>query len=293
MNQHSRAREVAIAERHIAAHLDRPILIAELADLVGLSPFHFQRLFLQGLGESVSVYIRRRRLEQAAKLLTASSPPSVIDIAISVGFESHSAFSRAFKSQYGCSPSDFPSHAHREVPAVDFDKRAFLTATGKGTSLLEPDIQSLPPLWLLFREQAGVSDGSYFQQSAQMGHDLAALTAMPDSSLWGTGAAYRGGPAGFNDQHAVGCYGGLFTAAPALEWSDLCTLLPAGNWAVINHFGSFEFLYQSWNKAVRNWLPGSGFVLRDPWAFERYLESPSRTSADTLSARIYLPVKAL
>jgi AraC-like DNA-binding protein len=46
---------------HIERHLFEPLSVGTLADVAGLSQFHFSRLFTARLGESVMAYVRRRR----------------------------------------------------------------------------------------------------------------------------------------------------------------------------------------------------------------------------------------
>ncbi len=64
----------------------------------------FQRIFIFVSGISISDYVRKRRLTIAGNELK-NSDVSVLDIAIKYGFQSHSAFTRAFKEQHGITPS--------------------------------------------------------------------------------------------------------------------------------------------------------------------------------------------
>ena len=77
-----------------------------LARKSGWSKYHLHRSFTEIAGETPRQYAQRLRLERAAGLLAASSD-SVITIALSVGFSSHEVFSRAFRRQFDCSPTDY------------------------------------------------------------------------------------------------------------------------------------------------------------------------------------------
>jgi AraC-like DNA-binding protein len=83
---------------YIDAHLGKKISIRALADIVGLSPFHFARAFKQSTGVSPHHYLVRRRIERVMELLARTELP-IADIALVVGFsdQSHCAprFSRA------------------------------------------------------------------------------------------------------------------------------------------------------------------------------------------------------
>lgn len=291
LSMSTRTKEISAATVYIERRLNQPLSIAQIATEVGLSSFHFQRLFLVTLGESVSEYIRSRRLELAAKLLTDNHRLSIIEIALECGFESHSAFSRAFRTQFGRSPTDFRTNLSEYSPQAMLDNRPYLRPIRDKHLNIPADLVELPALWLQYREQRGVVNGAYFPDIEPLQVEFAALATNSDSALWATCGAYRGGPSAFSDDSAVGCYGGLFNQEPSLTWSEHCEALPPGLWAVFSHYGDFDFLYMTWNLAVRSWLPSSVFELRDSWAFETYLAQPGKMDPEVPSAQIYLPIK--
>ena len=88
---------------YIEEHLEEKITIRQLAGIIGYSEYHFLQLFKAHTGETVMEYICRRRLFRAMDEILAGS--RIIDVAFRYGFESHSAFSRAFKREFGLSPS--------------------------------------------------------------------------------------------------------------------------------------------------------------------------------------------
>ncbi len=65
----------------------------------------FQRIFTFVSGISISDYVRKRRLTLAGYDLK-NNDISVLDVAMKYGFQSHSAFSRAFKEHHGITPSE-------------------------------------------------------------------------------------------------------------------------------------------------------------------------------------------
>ena len=73
---------------------------------VGMSPFHFLRVFARVLGVTPHQYLIRARLRRAARLLTDRSR-SITDIAFDVGFGDLSNFVRSFHRAAGVSPRGF------------------------------------------------------------------------------------------------------------------------------------------------------------------------------------------
>jgi len=94
-----------------------------LAKSFNLSPWHFQRLFKSLVGDTLGSYIRGRRLTKAADLLL-NSELGIIDVAFSVGFNSHEAFTRSFKAYFKQSPKNF----RLNKPAILLNEKPLLSA---------------------------------------------------------------------------------------------------------------------------------------------------------------------
>ncbi len=90
----------------IADHAHRPLDLDAAAGRVGMSPFHFLRVFARVLGVTPHQYLIRARLRRAARLLTDRSR-SITDIAFDVGFGDLSNFVRSFHRAAGVSPRGF------------------------------------------------------------------------------------------------------------------------------------------------------------------------------------------
>jgi AraC family transcriptional regulator len=121
----------------IEENLSEDINIPQLADSFGLSPWHFQRLFKALVGDTLGGYVRGRRLTEAARLLT-STQLGIIDVAFSVGFSSHEAFTRSFGAYFNQSPADF----RKNRPTVLFNKKPLLTT--ELVEHLEEQIERVP-----------------------------------------------------------------------------------------------------------------------------------------------------
>jgi AraC family transcriptional regulator len=88
---------------YINTHLADDIALSDLAQLLGMSPFHFSRLFKRSLQVTPHQYVLGQRIEQAKQLLKETSLP-IMDIALQCGFSSHSHLGKWFRQQTGVTP---------------------------------------------------------------------------------------------------------------------------------------------------------------------------------------------
>ena len=92
--------------RYIRAHIGEPLDRETLASVAGFSIPHFHRVFRAQTGESAASYVRRLRLRRAGQKLRMGAV-DITEVALAAGYDSHAAFSKAFKQQFGVSPSEF------------------------------------------------------------------------------------------------------------------------------------------------------------------------------------------
>ena len=93
-------RAIAIMEQN----LTNTFTAQDAAHAACYSYFHFHRLFTALVGISPGDYIRRRRLTEAAGRLCGTKE-SVTSVALEFGYESGESFGKAFRTEFGCSPS--------------------------------------------------------------------------------------------------------------------------------------------------------------------------------------------
>jgi AraC family transcriptional regulator len=88
---------------YVEEHLDEPVSLADIATASGLTSMHFAAQFRVATGSRPHEYVMRRRIERAQQLLIAQSV-SLVDVALSVGFQNQSHFSTVFKRFVGLPP---------------------------------------------------------------------------------------------------------------------------------------------------------------------------------------------
>ena len=90
---------------YIEAHMSEDMDYCDLANIVCCSVYQFGRIFSYVVGISLSEYVRRRRLSQAALELQGGDK-KVIDVALRYGYNSSDAFTRAFSAMHGVTPKE-------------------------------------------------------------------------------------------------------------------------------------------------------------------------------------------
>jgi AraC family transcriptional regulator len=99
--------------KYIDANIGEPITLANLAAAAGLSRMYFAKQFRAATGIRPHEYVLRKRIERAQQLL-AAKPAALVDIALSVGFQTQAHFTTVFKKFVG----DTPCQWRREQPNV-------------------------------------------------------------------------------------------------------------------------------------------------------------------------------
>ena len=108
MRESTRASHLVLVESvraYFVAHLDQRIQLAEVASAAGVSPFHLARTFRRATGMTLHRYLTRLRLVWS--LPRATEPQaSLTELALDLGFSSHSHLTAAFHREFGVPPSE-------------------------------------------------------------------------------------------------------------------------------------------------------------------------------------------
>jgi AraC family transcriptional regulator len=262
---------------HIQTNLDGALALEELAAVANFSPYHFHRVFRGLVGESVKEHVRRLRLERAAHRLRHSDMP-VTEIAFEAGYESHEAFSRAFRTAFGDSPSEF-----RETRAPALFRRA-----EQPHEALEISARRMPAMRVAFARHVGAYDevgeawqrimawamraGAFGPQFRPLGivHDDPEIT--PPQSLRYDAAIVVGEAA--KPQGDIG----------VME-------LPEREYASAVHRGPYSTLYETYARICGEWVAPNGRELAAAPTVEVYRNNPQHTKPEELVTEIYMPLE--
>lgn len=270
---------IEAARGFLEANLDRDVPLDEVASVAKLSKFHFHRLFRGVTGETVAAYGRRLRLERAAHRLLHTER-DILEIALDHGYGSHEAFTRAFASRFGMSPSRFRQ------------ERSSMTR--------EPHPSGLPPIDLRIesRDACTVAAVRHVGPYDQVGDAWQTLMK------WGWTKMMFGSPDTFGLAHDDPDH-----ADPATLRYDACMIvkpgtrvkgdvrlqeLPATTYAVAAHDGPYTGFGETYARLVTTVaagpIEGISYGLGDPPALERYLNDPRKTKPEDLRSEIWFPV---
>ena len=87
----------------IESHFAQDITLDDVANAAGVSRYHMSRAFGVATGHSIMRYVRGRRLSEAARCLV-NGAPDILTVALEAGYNSHEAFTRAFRDHFGLTP---------------------------------------------------------------------------------------------------------------------------------------------------------------------------------------------
>ena len=272
---------------HLQRNLDLDPSLEELAGVAHFSPFHFHRIFQGMTGESVKAHLRRLRLEKAAGRLTQTNDP-IIRIALDAGFESHAAFSRAFKSQMGISPSEWrKGHRGPLRFGTDEDSLKFLHKVQREIKM-DVKIVKENDVRVAFVRHTG----PYDQCGAAWGKLCSHLGA---AGLLGGGPRFIG--LSYDDPGVTPPDKIRYDACVAVDDSFQpegeigVQILPGGDFARTSHFGPYENLNQTYAALLGRWLPAAGRKFKLEPTREVYLNDPESTAPEDLVTDIFLPLE--
>lgn len=262
------------AIRYIEDNLTGEIDMNCVARIAGCSTYHFQRMFAYMSDVPLSEYIRRRRMSLAAVDLQDKNN-KVIDIAMKYGYDSPTAFNRAFKNIHGIAPSQVKEAGTRikAYPPISF------TITIKGDSEMNYRIETreafrimgvASPLEKEIEKNFTIVPGMW--QKASMDGTIARLVTKMDGEPKGLL-----GVSSCNTETDWEYYIAVASKQNTGEsWKEF--IVPASTWAIFSGEGTNQSIQELEKRIVTEWLPTSGYEYGNAPDIEVYL-NPDPTNA--------------
>jgi AraC-like DNA-binding protein len=264
-------RAIARALAYCSAEFGRAPTLAEIADAVAMSPYHFARVYEGFVGESVVRAVRRRRLHDVQDELTAGGEKIAV-IAGHAGYRSGQAFARALKRSIGLTPT-----RARQTE--------WSNASGQPFALNVVDLPERPAWGVPFHGSV-VDETAAFEE--MIGH------AYADGGLESISAIRR------TVQGMTLLNHGWESDAPSSRIALLVAdglprrfggfTIPGGRYAVFDHHGGLESATKAVTIVRQQLLGEFGLVVTDKPILREWVVDALLLPANRMHLRIYLPV---
>ena len=301
------------AVRTLTTNLDEALDLEALASPACMAPLHFHRVFRGLTGETPLQMHRRLRLERAAWRLKEGDEP-VLRVALDAGYETHEAFTRAFRGAFGRSPTDYrmlarpgerkqlageagarkPSHRLQAACGVHVDGSAILVSNNllihRGALTMDVQLELRPEIRVAAIAHSGPYDtiGSAFDRLGAIAGPVG-MFAVPEARMI---AIYYDDPESTPAEALRSAAGVTSALASELPPALHEIRLPAGRWARAMHRGSYGGLGDAWQRLLGQWLPNSGLRMGSGECYELYLNHPGNAREEDLETLLYVPIES-
>jgi AraC family transcriptional regulator len=284
---HIRFRKVLEA---IDAHLDEDLSVERLSSVAAFSKFHFHRQFSELYGVGVSRYVQLVRLKRASYQLAFHRRLRILEIALACGYESHEAFSRAFKKVFGQTPSEFREQPRWESWHATYQPLRELRSQHMKPESPAPEVRivQFAPTRVALLVHRGdprlvgnsIRDFIAWRKQNQLPPRLSATYNIHYDNPHDTPA----------EQFRLGLCAATDRAVAENPYGVVEHVIPAGRCAVLRHIGTDDHLGASIRFLYQSWLPSSGEELRDYPLFGQRLSFFPDVPEHEATSDLFLPL---
>jgi AraC family transcriptional regulator len=290
----------------IQMNLAEDLSLQRLSEIANYSPFHFQRIFTDAVGESPKQYVIRLRLERIAHYLKVFPGLSIFELSEKSGFQSFSTFSRAFTGYFGVSAEEYRKMTNDEyrkfcktnskkcktaiinTPDLcirDFSLDEIMEWKNKvnistkrvqrsGVIYMSTCLDKSDAISLAFRQLCRWAEprGLLTSETRFVGTllDIPFITPIEKCRYW-AGITFRA------------------DVKPPKEAS--VTDIPDGFYANYRLNGNLLTTIKSLAFFNHVWLPQSGYAIKEVMGYEVYSENPANKPSEIIDREILIPVR--
>lgn len=278
-----------LAMQYIENHLMEEIDYKELSKLACCSEYHFRRVFSYLAGMSLGEYIRLRKLAYAVVLLK-NNDEKIIDIAMRLGYESPSSFTKAFQSLHNVTPMQARkgNASLKAFPPMTFQIKI------QGGNEMDYRIETKGEFKLagiskrITLVYEGVNPQMDSMWQSLKPEDFVELKKLSNIDPKGIICASVNFTEGRQEGTELDQYIGVATTMDVPDKWETLTVAPT-TWAVFTSCGEFpKVLQDTWARIYSEWFPTSGYeIVSGPEIL--WNESPD-TSKPDYKSEIWIPV---
>ncbi|MBH1940686.1 AraC family transcriptional regulator [Mobilitalea sibirica] len=270
---------------YIEDNLDNELDITQIAKEACCSACHFQRIFAFAAEMTLSEYIRLRRMTLAAFELQ-NHDNKVIDIALKYGYNSPTAFTRAFTNVHGVTPKTV---REKGISLKSFPRISFHISIKGGKAMNYRIVEKPSMRFVGKKETVSTVGGQNFQRIPVIWQEVFQngmfdkIYALSDGNPPGV----MGICANFKDEQ-LDYYIASASGAKPLEGMDVLEV-PAGLWVIFQCVGPMPQAIQDvWKRVYTEWFPSSGYEHAGGAEIEWYSEGDS--SSEDYISEIWIPI---
>ncbi|RUT53257.1 helix-turn-helix domain protein [Clostridium botulinum] len=257
------------AVNYIEKNIRETIDLEEVSKIACCSTYHFQRMFAYIADIPLSEYIRRRRMSLTAVDLQSGNE-KVLDISLKYGYDSPTAFNRAFKNVHGIAPSRAKEEGTilKAFPPISFkitikgdiemnyriEKKDSFRVVGVSEPLeaeIEKNFEIVPKMW-----NTAVMNGTIPRLASMM-------EGMPMGLL---------GVSSCNELDNWRYYIAVASSQPIANNLEEY-IVPSSLWAIFSGKGTAKSMQELEKRIITEWLPTSGYEYGNAPDIEVYLNA--------------------
>lgn len=280
---------------YLRENLDQQLQLQDISKVACFSEFHFHRIFRAYTGETLNNYSNRLKIEKAARLLRYTQL-SLTEIALDCGFSSSSTFSRAFRSGFDTSPSQYRKTG--EIKKSKICKELFLGGEYY-LPMTEAEKKEEFPVKLLKQPEmqvAYIRVVNAFEGDRVLRAFEKIISWAKSQNIFSEGTLFG---MSIDDPHVTPkplyryevCY-----ASPlpfkCVEGISMLKM-PAMQYAVTRVSGDIRKVTTAWDYLFRGWLIGSLYEPEHAPALEIFLNKDRATDWSNFELDLCLPVRRL
>jgi AraC family transcriptional regulator len=262
------------AINYIEENLTDEINFDEISKIALCSSYHFQRMFAYMADVPLSEYIRRRKMSRAAVDLQDENN-KVIDVSLKYGYDSPTAFNRAFQRIHGIAPSEVRGSGRslKAYPPISFkisikgdsamdyriEKKEAFRIVGVSAPLekeIEKNFEVVPAMW-----GKAATNGTIAKLATLMDGDLKGLLGVSSCNLESDWKYYI-----------------AVASNQPVETELEEFIVPETTWAIFEGKGTNLSIQELERRIVTEWLPTSGYEYGNAPDIEVYI-SPNPENA--------------
>lgn len=265
-------------EENIKGDID----LEEISKIACCSTYHFQRMFAYIADLPLSEYIRRRKMSLAAVDLQSGNK-KVIDISLEYGYDSPTAFNRAFQSVHGITPSQAKKEGTilKAFPPISFkitikgdsemnyriEKKDSFRIVGISEALesdIEKNFETVPKMWATAATNGTIPKLASIMNANPMG--MLGVSSCNLSNNW----RYYIAVASTNQ----------------IDESLEEFIVPECTWAIFSGEGHAQSIQQLQKRIITEWFPTSGYEYANAPDIEVYINADPENS----KYEVWIPV---